>query len=277
MSIVSDFFGGGDAADASRQAADVQAQATREATAFQKEALAQTRSDLQPFRQAGETQLPGLARDVSSLSDLTGDPNKQKSFIENNPFFKLLADDAQSRLFANQAAKGKVGSGETAKALQNSLLLLGQDLLNQDVNRKNIALNQRFNLTTLGENAAARQGTATASTANNISNLATEGANATAAGIVGAQNAKTAAMNTGINTAMGVGSLLMLSDKTMKKDIRKIGKDDQGLNLYTFKYKGDDKPRVGHMAQDVEKKIPDAVKTIAGIKFIDYGEVHAHR
>ncbi len=274
MSIISDIFGGGDAADASRQAADVQAQATREATAFQKEALGQTRADLQPFRQAGEAQLPGLAKDVSSLSDLTGDPNKQKSFIENNPFFKLLADDAQSRLFANQAAKGKVGSGETAKALQNSLLLLGQDLLNQDVNRKNIALNQRFNLTTLGENAAARQGTATQSTAANISNLATEGANATASGIVGAHNAKTAATNTGINTALSVARL-MLSDRTMKKEIKKVGKDDQGLNLYTFKYKGDDKTRIGHMAQDVEKKIPDAVKTIAGIKFIDYGEVHA--
>lgn len=276
MSFISDLFGGGDAADASTQAASVQAQATREATAFQKEALATTRADLQPFRKAGEAQLPGLAKDVSSLSSLTNDPNQQKSFIENNPFFKLLADDAQSRLFANQAAKGKVGSGETAKALQNSLLLLGQDLLNQDVNRKNIALNQRFNLTTLGENAAARQGTATQATAANIGNLATEGANATAAGIVGAQNAKTAATNTGINTALSVAGLMMLSDRTMKKEIKKVGKDDQGLNVYTFKYKGDDKTRVGHMAQDVEKKIPDAVKTIAGLKFIDYGEIHAH-
>ncbi|MDP3939176.1 MAG: tail fiber domain-containing protein [Deltaproteobacteria bacterium] len=275
MSIISDLFGGGDAADASKEAAGVQSAATQEATAFQREALATTRADLQPFRAAGEAGLPGLSKSVSSLSDLANDPNKQVSLVKDNPFFKLLADDAQSRLFANQAAKGKVGSGETAKALQNSLLLLGQDLLNQDVNRKNTAINQQFNLATLGANAAARQGTATANTASNISNLATEGANATAAGIVGAANAKTAATNSAINTGMSAAALF-LSDKRLKTDIRKLGKDDIGLNVYAFKYKGDDKRRVGHMAQDVEKKFPDAVKTIRDIKFIDYGELHAN-
>ena len=194
-------------ASAARDAGDVQAQAAREGIEFQREALETTRADLQPFREAGEAQLSGLGKDVSNLSSLTNDPNRQKSFIENNPFFKLLADDAQSRLFANQAARGKVGSGETAKALQNSLMLLGQDLLNQDVQRKNIALNQRFNLTALGENAAARQGTATTNAANSISELTAQGANATAAGIVGAANAKTAGINSGLNNALGIASL----------------------------------------------------------------------
>lgn len=198
---------GNAAADAATQAANIQSGATTTQIAAQKEALAQARGDLQPFREAGASELPALRQDISSLSSLANDPNAQKSYIENNPFFKLLADDAQSRLFANQAAKGKVGSGGTAQALQNSILLLGQDLLNQDFQRRNTALGNRSNLATLGQNAAAMQGTATQNTANNISSLATGGANAEAAGVVGAANAKTNALNAGVNTALNIGSL----------------------------------------------------------------------
>ena len=55
-----------------------------------------------------------------------------------------------------------------------------------------------------------------------------------------------------------------MSDKTMKTDITKLGKDpDTKLPMYAFRYKGDPKsyPKVvGPMAQDVQKMDPDAVK-----------------
>jgi hypothetical protein len=61
------------------------------------------------------------------------------------------------------------------------------------------------------------------------------------------------------------------SDRTDKTDIEKFGKDDTGLNMYAFRYKGDPKsyPKVvGPMAQDVEKKAPTAVRKIAGHRVI---------
>lgn len=170
--------------DDPKNAANAQVAAAEKAIAFQREALGQARKDLAPFKNAGANQLQTVKfpdRTIPSLTDLVRDPVLQKNFITNNPFFDELANDAQSRIFNNAAARGKVGSGETAKALQNSLLLLGNDLLNQNIN-------QRFNLATLGANAAAGQATATQSTGAGIADLATQQGNARAAGIIGQGN-----------------------------------------------------------------------------------------
>lgn len=255
--FISDLFGGGKAAKASTQAANVQAKAGQQAIDVTRESRDMARTDLQPFRDAGQSALPGL-------TSLVNDPNAQYNYVKESPFYKLLADDAQSRLFANQAARGKVGSGETANALQNSLMLLGQNLLQGDINN-------RFNLASMGSNAAAGQANITTNSGQNISDLTTDIGNVNAAGITGAANAKTNAFNSGLNTALGVGSILALSDKRAKKNIVKIGKDEKGLNVYEFEYKGDDTTRVGHMAQEVEKKYPQAVKNISNLKLIDYG------
>lgn len=216
--IVSGIFGGGDdAADASRDAAAVQASATKQAAqlqkettekqiAFQKESLETARKDLEPFRTVGSTDLQGLA-------DLVTNPQKQAEFVQNNPFFNAMATKASDTIMGNAAAKGKLGSGGTAEALQNSLLLLGTDLLNQNIG-------QRQNLATLGANAAAGQATATQGTAsavgalgqnsaNNISNLITQGANAQASGIVGAANARTNASNSLVSTGLGIAGLFI--------------------------------------------------------------------
>jgi hypothetical protein len=75
----------------------------------------------------------------------------------------------------------------------------------------------------------------------------------------------------------GIGALLPLlfSDENEKTDIQKVGKDPEtGVNLYAYRYKGDPKsyPKVvGPMAQEIEKKFPDQVKTIAGKKAVNLG------
>lgn len=264
--IIDSITGADDAADAARSAGDIQAQATREATEEQRRQFDVTREDLQPYRQAGRSALPGL-------TDLVTNPQAQRSFIEDNPFFQSLAEDAQNRIFSNQAARGKVGSGETAEALQNSLLLLGSDLLNQ-----NIA--QRQNLVGMGLGAATRTGQFGAQATSNITDLITSGAAARAAGEIGAANAITQGRQGIIGAGANIGSAalmgpLSLSDKRYKKDIKKVGEDDKGLNVYTYKYKGDDTTRIGHMAQDVKKKYPEAVKTIADMHMIDYDKLEA--
>jgi hypothetical protein len=70
--------------------------------------------------------------------------------------------------------------------------------------------------------------------------------------------------------AIGAG---MFSDKRLKTDIKKVGKTDKGLPVYTYKYKGSDTAQMGVMAQDVEKKTPSAVKTVGGFKALDYSKV----
>lgn len=70
--------------------------------------------------------------------------------------------------------------------------------------------------------------------------------------------------------ASGLTPLLAFSDRRVKTDIRKIGRLDNGLPFYMFRYIGDHEPRFGVMAQDVEKVSPDAVIERNGIKMVDY-------
>lgn len=265
MGLLGKITGSDKAAKAAKKAAKIQARSAAEAIAFQRESRDLARADLQPFRDAGISQLSGL-------SSLISDPNAQLDFVQNNPFFNALASDAQSRLFSNQAARGKVGSGGTAQALQNSLLLLGQDLLNNNIN-------QRMNLATMGQNAAAGQGTATMQAGGTISDLLTQQGNALAAGQVGAANANTQGINNLLNlgTTVGVGLAtggLGLSDVRLKEDIERIGTTDSGLGVYKYRFKGRPEFHVGVIAQEVEKVYPDAVTEIDGIKYVRMERLH---
>lgn len=260
--VVDSFTGGRQAASAARRAAGVQSGAAGQAITAQEEGRDVARADLEPFSQAGREALSGL-------SGLITDPSQQLSFIQDNPFFQSLVDESTNRLFANKAATGKVGSGGTAEALQNSLLLLGTDLLNQNIG-------QRQNLAGLGLNAATGQANVTQGATANISNLITGRGNVEAAGIVGASNAINQGRGDLINAGAGIGTaLIMACDSRIKENIKRIGTADNGLPLYLFNYKGDNKfkPHINVMAQDVEKVKPKAVFEINNIKYIKVREL----
>ena len=83
------------------------------------------------------------------------------------------------------------------------------------------------------------------------------------------------------NIAMGTGALSgstttttgpssFFSDRRLKEDVRVVGKTNDGQPIYTYKYKGDPKTHMGLMAQDVEKKHPEAVGLAGGYKTVDY-------
>lgn len=256
MSFVSDIFSGSSGASASRSAAESQEKATKRAIRASERALSTVRADLQPFREAGAGQLTGL-------SELISDPEAQRRFVTENPFFESLASDAERRLLSNAAARGKVGSGGTAAALQDALLRLGTGLVGQNVQ-------QRQNLATLGANAAAGQATATQQTGSNVANLITGAGNAQAAGQIGAANARQAGFSNLLNTGLGVAALT-LSDIRAKTDIRPLGETPEGIGIYVYRYRGDDKPQVGVMAQEVELKHPEAVAEVGGLKHVNLG------
>lgn len=70
----------------------------------------------------------------------------------------------------------------------------------------------------------------------------------------------------------GLGSALIMSDRRTKTDIEEVGETKDGQPIYTYRYKAGGPMQLGLMAQDVEKKRPDAVTTIGGIKHVDYGK-----
>lgn len=61
-----------------------------------------------------------------------------------------------------------------------------------------------------------------------------------------------------------------LSDIRFKENIRRIGKLDNGLPVYSFNFKGSNVPQIGLIAQEVEKVIPEAVTELNGIKYVNY-------
>jgi hypothetical protein len=103
------------------------------------------------------------------------------------------------------------------------------------------------------------------------------------AGIVNPTNPQNAGTTTGTATqeqqtpwtqyaGLGIAGLGLLSDRTEKTDIKKIGKDENtGLPLYSYRYKDDPKtyPKiVGPMAQDVEKAFPGSTEKVGGKLYI---------
>lgn len=241
---------GAGAAEAATRAAELQLQGTREGIEELRAGREQAYEALSPFREAGAAQLGGL-------SQLISDPQAQLRYVQENPFFQALAEQSRQATLSGQAAGGKLGTGGTLAELEKRRLLLGTELVGQNIG-------QRMNLATLGANAAAGQATATQQSSRGISDLIGSGSAAQAAGVVGAANARQNALN----QLLQLGAL-SVSDRRMKKDIKKIG--EYKFPVYSFKYIWNEDEQIGYMAQDVEKVYPEAVKEIDGVKHIDYG------
>jgi hypothetical protein len=79
-----------------------------------------------------------------------------------------------------------------------------------------------------------------------------------------------------VDTGQTVGNLGGggYSDIRLKEDINYIFTMDNGVPIYTFKYKWSDDVNIGTMAQDIEDMIPEAVSINSnGYKMVDYSKV----
>jgi hypothetical protein len=74
--------------------------------------------------------------------------------------------------------------------------------------------------------------------------------------------------------ALGGGLLGgIFSDKRLKENIKPVGMLDNGLTVYSFNFKGDNKTQIGLIAQDVINVIPKAVtKDKDGFYMVNYAE-----
>jgi len=89
------------------------------------------------------------------------------------------------------------------------------------------------------------------------------------------------------NIAMGTGALSgqttttqqpssFFSDKRLKEDIEPIGETYDGQKIVKFRYKGESGKQIGLIAQDVEKRHPEAVGLAGGYKTVDYDKATKH-
>ena len=68
------------------------------------------------------------------------------------------------------------------------------------------------------------------------------------------------------------GGAMGMSDRRVKTDISRVGKLDNGLAVYAYRFKHGGPMQIGVMAQEVEQVKPHAVAEIGGIKHVNYAE-----
>ncbi len=186
----------------SGKAAQTQANSADQASAIQQANFEQTREDLMPYKQAGDTSLNQL------MGQMTPDGYFNQTYtgqdIYSDPSYQFRLQQGQDAIQSSAAAQGGLLSGATLKALQN----YGQESASQEYgnayNRFNADQTNRYNrlsnLVGIGQNAAAQVGNAGAQTAQAVANNTMSGANSIAAGQV-------ANANNWSNTANNLGSM----------------------------------------------------------------------
>lgn len=187
---------------ASKKAAQTQAASADRASQIQQENFEQTRKDLMPYKQAGDTSLSQLMGQMGSNGYFNQTYTGQD--IYSDPSYQFRLQQGQDAIQSSAAAQGGLLSGATLKALQN----YGQESASQEYgnayNRFNADQTNRYNrlsnLVGVGQNAAAQVGNAGAQTAQAVANNTMQGANALAAGQV-------ASANNWSNTANNLGSM----------------------------------------------------------------------
>ena len=89
-----------------------------------------------------------------------------------------------------------------------------------------------------------------------------------------AHQARTNAMNNLLGAGATIEAAALLSDKRAKENLKPVGKLDNGLKVYVGNYKEetglDTTPQLFLLAQEVEKKNPDAVGEKGGYLAVNY-------
>lgn len=240
------------------------------------------------------------AENIQGLNALATDSQAQADYLQNNPLFDILRNQAKEDTFRQQSAGGALGSLETDKLLQNSYLALGNDLIDKQINRQlpllQSAQGASTNLGTGGADLLNFIGSTQAQGQNYLADGVENSAQALVTGEIGKANAYGAGA---ANLLGGIGSLFEpggedgkgaskadnmmrlaglvgLSDIQLKKNIEKIG-NHNGLNVYSWEWNdianglGVSGKSTGHIAQEVNEVYPELIGEHKGFMTINYG------
>lgn len=161
--------------EAARDSAQVQSDSAAAAQQGLSEREAVFRSDLAPYRQAGADALP-------LLNEFNTNPQAQVDYLNSNPLFQASLGVKDRATAGRLASQGRIGTGDQSMQLQENYLNAASPLIAQREQ-------QLLNLANIGQSSAAQTGVSSLNAGRSIGELGMQGANATAAGIVGAQQA----------------------------------------------------------------------------------------
>lgn len=264
MNFVGDIFGGGsDSSDAPVEAANVQAEAQKEALEYLKE----------------QNALPTEYRDQaleSLMGTYTGDPTANPMYQAQMANINQMGQQATDLSMAQNAATGGLRGGNQQQAFQDIAI------------QQNLAQNNAL-ANAYGQQMAGLQGMAQLPTnANQIAQMTAGIGQTQAQGIMGAAQSQQSSQQAGMGNMMGLANLGMqaygmFSDARLKGNLVKHSETSQeGISKYTWTWNdkahelglsGDD---YGYLAQEVEKVWPELVHTDkSGYKKIDVEQINA--
>jgi hypothetical protein len=287
MGFVRKLTGGKDA----KKAAQTSAAASDRATQMQWDMFNQSRNDLAPYRQTGVDALGQMAR-LYGMPQYGADGKQvaaagpaDYSAFQDSPDYQFSFDEGNRAVNAGLAARGLSNSGRAMKELTR----YGQGMASQQLGNY---VNRLAAMAGVGQTATNQTGNLGANAATNAGQTTQAAGDARASGYMAraGQNQQlygqllNMGMGSGLGalggmasgTGAGMGALMgLLSDRNEKKDIKKVGKTKDGLNVYTYKYKRDPRgvTHMGVMHQEVMKKKPEAGLIIDGVKGVDYARV----
>ena len=194
-----------------------------------------------------------------------------------DPMFAQKDEDLRTRL-ANQGIKAGSQAYDREMALAgqqqndayNSLLLQGRGQASQELLTED---NQRIN-----QISALLSGGQVSMPNFLTGNAVNPAATTDNASIIGnydnARMAQWQANQAAMGSAIGgLGGLFALSDERAKTDKDKIGETEDGMGIYSYRYKGSPQKQIGLLAQEVQKKKPQAVRKGAdGLLRVNYSE-----
>lgn len=94
-------------------------------------------------------------------------------------------------------------------------------------------------------------------------------------GKIAASQTKSSSFWSGVGTAIsGAGAIAAISDRSVKRDIKRVGTLPSGLPWYSYRLKWSDKFTQGVLADEAEKMFPAAVsRNSDGLHVVDYSRI----
>jgi len=186
LSQIANVFTGSESAKAASRAGEIQqAEAQRQGVNVGA-AGASAISRFDPLANVG-------ARGID-LAGFLGSPQEQFDFAQSNPLFQQGVTNLTENVQQSAAGKSRLSAGDTLERLRTIPLEIAQPLIQgqkQDI----------LSLLGIAQGTAGAQAGIETRTAQDVANLLTGGAASQAAGVVGAQNARTDAFGNIIDVA----------------------------------------------------------------------------
>lgn len=212
-SALASVAGGAISSGSASDAADTQAAAAQQASNQQLAQYQQTRSDLQPYTQAGYSALGTLQQ---QLPQLTSQFNPTEAQLEATPGYQFSLNQGLQGVQNAASAKGLGISGAALKGAADYATGLADNTYSQQFNidqaNKTNAYNKLLGLVGAGQSSAAQTGTFGQQATQNSGNYLTSGANAQASGDIGSANALTSGLNGAANAATNYTQLNNLNN-----------------------------------------------------------------